>query len=130
MSATRVVERSTILPVPPPAVEAWHRRAGACERLTPPWERTETLERAAAGWRHTRALTAAGGGCRMTDRLEYAVPFGAAGAPADRWLIRPRIERLVAYRHALLHDDLAAHDRFREQRRLRVAVYGASGWNS
>jgi uncharacterized protein (TIGR01777 family) len=127
MSATRVVERSTVLPVPPSVVEAWHRRAGARERLTPPWERTEALERASAGWRHTQALTDAVGGCRMTDRFEYAVPFGPAGAPADRWLVRPRIERLLAYRHALLHDDLAAHDRFREQRRLRVAISGASG---
>jgi uncharacterized protein (TIGR01777 family) len=122
-----MVERSTILPVPPPDVEAWYHRVGATDRLVPPWEGPEALERASARWRHTQALAAAAGGCRITDRFEYALPFGAAGAAADRRLVRPRIERLVAYRHALLHDDLAAHARFREYRRLRVAVSGASG---
>jgi hypothetical protein len=42
-------------------------------------------------------------------------------------VVRPRIERLLAYRHALLADDLAAHARFGQHARLRVAITGATG---
>jgi hypothetical protein len=63
---------------------------------------------------------------RMTDRIEYAPPLGAAGAAAAP-LIRPRLERLLAYRHTLLRDDLEAHARFGPTTPLRVAVTGASG---
>ena len=64
---------------------------------------------------------------RYTDRIEFAPPFGTVGAAAGMWLARPRAERMVAYRHAMLREDLAAHARFRNQRPLHVAVTGASG---
>jgi uncharacterized protein len=63
---------------------------------------------------------------RMTDRIEYAPPLGSVGAAADP-IIRRRLERLLAYRHVLLRDDLEAHARFGQSGRLRVAVSGASG---
>jgi uncharacterized protein (TIGR01777 family) len=63
---------------------------------------------------------------RMTDRIEYTLPLGPVGAAA-RPLIRRRLERLLAYRHVLLRDDLEAHARFGQSGRLRVAVSGASG---
>jgi hypothetical protein len=43
------------------------------------------------------------------------------------WLARPRVERMLAYRHALLPADLAAHARFRQHAPIHVAVTGASG---
>jgi uncharacterized protein (TIGR01777 family) len=43
------------------------------------------------------------------------------------WLARPRAERMLAYRHATLGDDLAAHARHRHQPSMHVAVTGASG---
>jgi uncharacterized protein (TIGR01777 family) len=43
-------------------------------------------------------------------------------------LIRRRLERMLAYRHTLLRDDLEAHGRFAQSGRLRVAVSGASGF--
>jgi uncharacterized protein len=63
---------------------------------------------------------------RMTDRIEYTSPLGPAGLLAEP-LIRHRLERMLAYRHTLLRDDLEAHGRFGESGRLRVAVSGASG---
>ncbi len=39
----------TPLPFPPAEVLAWHRRPGALERLTPPWERVEVVERTGTG---------------------------------------------------------------------------------
>jgi uncharacterized protein len=40
-----IVERRTPLSVPAEEAFAWHRRPGALERLSPPWERLEVLER-------------------------------------------------------------------------------------
>jgi uncharacterized protein (TIGR01777 family) len=87
----------------------------------------EQVEGPFAQWRHTHEFAPEGGGTRVTDRIEYAPPYGLAGAAADRWVVRPRIERLLAYRHALLADDLAAHARFGQHAPLRVAITGATG---
>ncbi|MGH7630290.1 MAG: TIGR01777 family oxidoreductase [Gemmatimonadales bacterium] len=87
----------------------------------------EQVEGPFAHWVHTHEFAPEGSGCRVSDRIEYAPPFGLAGAAADLWLIRPRIDRLLTYRHALLEADLAAHARFAGEPRLRVAITGASG---
>jgi uncharacterized protein (TIGR01777 family) len=63
---------------------------------------------------------------RMTDRIEYTPPFGPAGTAAEP-VIRRRLERMLAYRHIILRDDLEAHARFASSSRLRVAVTGSSG---
>ncbi len=170
MASSFVAERSTVVPFPSEEVYAWHARPGACERLTPPWERVEILERTGgledgartvvrvraglasvrwvavhrdhvpgqrfvdeqiegpfAHWVHTHEFMPEGNGARVTDRIEYAPPYGLAGAAADLWLVRPRIDRLLRYRHTLLQDDLAAHARFAGRPRLHVAITGASG---
>lgn len=64
---------------------------------------------------------------RYTDRIEFGPPFGTVGTMVGRWLARPRTERMLAYRHATLRADLAAHAPYRERPRLRVAVTGATG---
>lgn len=63
----------------------------------------------------------------ITDRIEFAPPLGALGGAAAEWLARPRIERLLAYRHRVLQGDLAAHARHRDRPRLHVAMTGATG---
>ncbi|HET7239743.1 MAG TPA: SRPBCC family protein, partial [Gemmatimonadales bacterium] len=40
-----MIERSVTVPVDAEEAFAWHDRAGALERLIPPWERVEILER-------------------------------------------------------------------------------------
>ena len=87
----------------------------------------EQVEGPFAHWVHRHEFAPEGAGARITDRIEYAPPYGLAGAAADLWLVRPKINRLLAYRHALLQDDLAAHARFAAQPRLRVAITGATG---
>ncbi|HEX6668718.1 MAG TPA: SRPBCC family protein, partial [Gemmatimonadales bacterium] len=44
-SPFQIVERTSTLPVSAEEAFAWHERAGAFERLTPPWERIDVLER-------------------------------------------------------------------------------------
>jgi len=43
--APNLFERQSVLPVSAEALYRWHARAGAFERLTPPWQRLELVER-------------------------------------------------------------------------------------
>jgi uncharacterized protein (TIGR01777 family) len=80
-------------------------------------------------WVHLHRFEPDGpGACVLTDRIEYTPPLGALGTAAAIPLVRPRLERLLTYRHALLRHDLAAHSRFADRPRLRIAVSGASGF--
>jgi uncharacterized protein (TIGR01777 family) len=88
----------------------------------------EQVEGPFSHWVHEHRFEPEGlGATRYTDRIEFGPPFGTVGAAAARYLARPRVERMLAYRHATLRDDLATHARRREQPRLRVAVTGATG---
>jgi uncharacterized protein len=88
----------------------------------------EQVEGPFSYWRHLHRFDPEGAeASTATDRIEYAPPFGTLGAAADAWVARPRIERMLEYRHRLLPADLAAHARFRDRPRLHVAISGASG---
>jgi len=88
----------------------------------------EQVEGPFARWRHLHRFDPDGAdGCVMTDRIEYELPLGPVGSAADPVFIRPRIQRLLAYRHELLRRDLATHAPYAERPRLRIAVTGASG---
>lgn len=50
-------ERSVHLPVSAAEAFAWHERAGALERLTPPWERVEVVAREGEGLRPGARVT-------------------------------------------------------------------------
>lgn len=80
-----------------------------------------------AHWVHTHEFLPEASGTRLVDRIEYAPHYGLSGAAADLWLIRPRIAAMLAYRHAVLRDDLADHARYAGRPRLHVAISGASG---
>jgi len=81
-----------------------------------------------AHWVHTHRFVPDGVSASVvTDRVEFGLPGGALGAAVGGWLVRHRIERLLAYRHTLLAGDLAAHARFADRGPLRIAVTGAGG---
>lgn len=46
-------------------------------------------------WRHTHSFAACEGGTRCRDRVEYA---HRGGAFAERWLVRPDLERIFSHR--------------------------------
>ena len=80
-------------------------------------------------WIHQHLFEPLGpGSSRYTDRIEFGPPFGTLGIMAGSWLARPRLERALAYRHALLREDLAAHARVSGRGPLHVAITGASGF--
>ena len=166
-----VVERQSRLPVNAEEAFAWHTRAGAFERLLPPWERVEVRGRSGGiedgarlvlrvrsgsmtfrwvavhrdyvpdrqfadeqiegpftHWVHLHRFEPLGPDTSIAiDRVEFAPPFGTLGAAAGLWVARPRIERMIAYRHRVLPADLRDHARFHDRPRLKVAVTGATG---
>ena len=88
----------------------------------------EQTEGPFAHWVHTHRFTPDGPhSSTLTDRIELTFPFGAVGTAAGLPLVRRRIDRFLAYRHALLPLDLAAHARFASAPRMRVAITGAGG---
>jgi uncharacterized protein len=88
----------------------------------------EQVEGPFSHWTHEHRFEPAGpAAVRYTDRIEFGAPLGTVGAEVGRRLARPRAKRMLAYRHATLRDDLAAHARYRDRPRLKVAVTGATG---
>ena len=88
----------------------------------------EQVEGPFSHWIHTHRMDpTADGGCRLTDRIEYAPPFGLVGAAAGQWCLVPQIERMLRYRHDVTREDLAAHSKFGDGPRLTIAVTGSHG---
>lgn len=60
-------------------------------------------------WRHTHTFRDLGGtSTEMTDRVEYAVPFGALGELANRLFVRRSLRQIFDYRQRELASVLAA----------------------
>lgn len=88
----------------------------------------EQVEGPFARWVHLHRFEPDGpSACIITDRIDYTPPLGAVGAAGEPFLIRPRLQRMLGYRHELLRGDLETHVRYADRPRQRVAITGASG---
>lgn len=91
--------------------------------------RDEQIEGPFEHWVHLHRIEPDGpDACVYTDRIEYLPPFGAVGGMADGLFLHDQLERMLAYRHATLAADLAAHHRWRGAGALTIAVTGSSGF--
>lgn len=80
-----------------------------------------------ARWEHTHRFEPAGPeSCRVVDEIHYALPLGGLGRALGGGAVRRRLEKVFAYRHAVLGHDMRLHRL--SQRPLRVAMTGASGF--
>jgi len=134
-----VFEKRSVMPVPVDELYAWHARAAAGERLTPPWRRrvTERSGRSIdvqaqgpfARWEHRHRFMPQGDDASvLDDQVDFALPGPES---ATRWaesVARRRVGRLFAFRHRRTRDDLSRHALYRENPRLRVAITGGSGF--
>lgn len=81
-----------------------------------------------ARWEHRHEFVdTPGGGCVLRDRVEYALPGGAAGRLAAGAVVRRKLAAMFAYRHATTREDLRFASEHAAAPRLRVLVSGASG---
>jgi ligand-binding SRPBCC domain-containing protein len=58
-------------------------------------------------WHHTHSFADAPGGTLMTDRVEYALPFGPLGAIAHALFVRRTVERIFEHRRRVIAERLA-----------------------
>lgn len=80
-----------------------------------------------SSWVHRHAMVPDGATRSfMADTIRYEAPLGPLGDLAGDWYVDGRLERLLHYRHDLLHDDLVAHTRAAAAP-MHVAVTGATG---
>jgi ligand-binding SRPBCC domain-containing protein len=108
---------------PPPAVEPgtildyrlrlygvplrWRTRI---ESVEPPIRFVDVQERGPyAMWKHTHTFRDIGGtATEMTDRVEYALPFGAVGEIANRLFVKRSLRQIFDYRQSELTSVLGA----------------------
>jgi uncharacterized protein (TIGR01777 family) len=87
----------------------------------------EQVEGPWAAWRHTHEFAPEGpDACALTDRIDYRLPLGAAGAVAAGRHVERTLARVFRFRHDRLRGDLARHRAVAPGPR-RIAVTGASG---
>ncbi|NQU45377.1 NAD-dependent epimerase/dehydratase family protein, partial [bacterium] len=81
-----------------------------------------------AAWRHEHRFTPVSlETCLIRDRVRYQLPLGWVGRAVAGTQVRHRLERLFAWRHRRLKDDLERHHHFEDRPRLKIAVTGSSG---
>ena len=86
----------------------------------------EQVEGPFGRWVHEHRMEAEGPGrCRLTDRVEFETSLGPVATLSDG-SVRRRLKRALAYRHATVAADLAAHRQSRLEP-LTIAVTGSSG---
>jgi len=79
-----------------------------------------------AVWEHTHRVDPDGArACYLEDRVEYELPFGAAGALFGGRVYH-MLERMFTYRHRLIAQDLATHSAYHNGA-LRVLISGSTG---
>ncbi|MCA1628831.1 MAG: SRPBCC family protein [Acidobacteria bacterium] len=55
-------------------------------------------------WRHRHVVLPHAEGATLRDEIEYEPPLGVLGRIAEPFLVRPRLEKLFAYRHAVTRE--------------------------
>ena len=82
-----------------------------------------------AHWVHTHRFTADGPAASvLEDHIEYALPGGALGDAVGGGVASSTLDRVFAYRHAVMLGDLERHAQFAQLPRKRIAITGASGF--
>ncbi len=79
-------------------------------------------------WSHRHLFEPAeGGGTLARDEIDMEPPLGFAGRAIGPGFVKRELDRLFAFRYQRLFTDLARHRAFAHQKRLSVAITGASG---
>ena len=90
--------------------------------------RDEQIRGPLKSWLHTHRFEPDGeGGTVMIDEVEWEPPLGSMGDLFSHSAVEKELERLFAFRHRRLANDLGLHARWADRPRMTVAVSGASG---
>ena len=79
-------------------------------------------------WHHEHHFREVPGGAEMRDLLHYSVGFGPFGDAAVRFVVRPRLEAIFAFRRAVLEERFGGKSRASpSQLSVEVAPSSANG---
>lgn len=80
-----------------------------------------------ACWEHTHRFEPDGAQASfLEDRVDYALPFGAAGALVGGLFVRRMLDRMFTYRHRTTVEDITAHSVYPGPP-LHIVVSGSTG---
>jgi uncharacterized protein len=81
-----------------------------------------------AKWEHTHTMSAVSDEkSLLTDLIHYRLPGGLVGKLLGGRFSERKINRMFRWRHRKTIDDLACHQRYRKQPRMKVVITGGSG---
>jgi uncharacterized protein (TIGR01777 family) len=81
-----------------------------------------------ASWEHAHRFLPGGPDASiLEDHVAYRLPLGVAGRLLGGGMVKRRLARMFAYRHALTASDLRRHALYNDRPRLRVALTGSRG---
>jgi uncharacterized protein (TIGR01777 family) len=90
--------------------------------------RDEQIKGPFAHWIHTHGFQPDGpNACLLEDRVEYALPFGPLGRLLGDRFTRRKLERIFAYRHTIMQDDILAYRSAGGETPMHIAVTGSGG---
>ena len=79
-------------------------------------------------WRHRHRFEPEGTStCQLEDEIEYALPLGWVGRIVAKARIHETLDRMFAYRHAVIKADIETHAAHERHRAMHVAVTGSRG---
>ncbi|MES2614795.1 MAG: TIGR01777 family oxidoreductase [Bdellovibrionota bacterium] len=86
------------------------------------------IKGAFSSWKHTHRFESIDSGkSKITDSIEYELPLSFLSPLANASFIEDKLDKLFAYRHRTLNNDLYLHSLY-SQKKLRILVTGASGF--
>jgi len=81
-----------------------------------------------AKWEHTHTMSVVDQhSSRLTDLIHYRLPGGPLGQFLGKGFSQRKIDRMFRWRHRRTMDDLACHQKYRKQPRMKVIITGGSG---
>ena len=73
-------------------------------------------------WHHQHHFREIQGGVEITDLVHYLVPFGVFGDLAGAFFVRPRLEKLFAYRRRVIETTFGVFPEYNGPLTMRAAT--------
>jgi uncharacterized protein (TIGR01777 family) len=87
----------------------------------------EMLKGPFAKWRHHHQFIAEGSSTRLIDEVEWEGPFSSLFSPIFKGQVNESLRRNFRYRYRRLQHDLARHQKYKDQPRLKIGITGSTG---
>jgi len=81
-----------------------------------------------AKWEHTHRFShSEGNECILVDEIDFEIPGGKLGDRLARGQIQHMLLQMFRYRHETTTHDMIAHQRFKDQAPMKIAITGGTG---